>query len=185
MGSSRAWHIITGDWSVDAVITARSAPPVNVVMGTTVFGVSNALRPDLVPNTPLYVDDAAVPGGWQFNRAAFVAPPLEGEWESATPGNAGTNALRGFGMSQVDLALRRDIPIRGSVRAQLRVEAFNLFNQVSFATPTNALSSGLFGQATRTLASSLGAGGVVGGGLNPLYQAGAPRSIQLAVRLQF
>jgi hypothetical protein len=185
VGSSRVSRIITGDWSVDAVITARSAPPVNVVMGTTVFGVSNALRPDLVPNTPLYVDDAAVPGGRQFNRAAFVAPPLEANGNPLRQGTLGRNVLRGFGMSQVDLALRRDLPIRGSVRAQLRVEAFNLFNQVSFAMPTNALSSGLFGQATRTLASSLGAGGVVGGGLNPLYQVGAPRSIQLAVRLQF
>jgi hypothetical protein len=185
VGSARVWRIITGDWSVDAVITARSAPPVNVVMGTTVFAVSNALRPDLVPNTPLYVDDATVPGGWRFNRAAFVAPPLEANGNPLRQGTLERNALRGFAMSQVDLALRRDIPIHGGVRAQLRAEAFNLFNQVSFAMPTNALSSGLFGQATRTLASSLGAGGVVGGGLNPLYQVGAPRSIQLAVRLQF
>lgn len=185
VGSSRVWRIITGDWSLDSVITARSAPPVNVVMGTTVFGVSNALRPDLVPNAPLYVDDASAPGGWQFNRAAFVAPPLEANGNPHRQGTLGRNALRGFGMSQVDLAIRRDIPIRGRTRAQLRVEAFNLFNHVSFAMPTNALSSGLFGQATRTLASSLGAGGVVGGGLNPLYQVGAPRSIQLAIRVQF
>ena len=88
-------------------------------------------------------------------------------------------------MSQVDLALRRDIPIHGGLRARLSVEAFNLFDQASFAAPANALSSGLFGQATRTLANSLGAGGIVGGGLNPLYQIGGPRSIQLAARLQF
>ena len=183
--SSPAWRVITDGWSVDAVVSARSASPVNVVMGTAVFGVSNALRPDLVPNTPLYVDDAAVPGGWRFNRAAYVAPPLDAAGNPLRQGTLGRNALRGFAVSQIDLALRRDIPIHGGVRAQLRVEAFNVFNQVSFAMPTNTLSSGLFGQATRTLASSLGAGGVVGGGLNPLYQVGAPRSIQLAIRVQF
>ena len=184
-GSSPAWRAITGGWSLDAVLTARSAPPINVVMGTTVFGVSNALRPDLVPNTPLYVDDAAVPGGWRFNRAAFVAPPLDASGQPLRQGTLHRNALRGFAMSQVDLAVHRDIPIHGGVRAQLRVESFNLFNQVNFGVPTNALSSGLFGQATRTLANSLGAGGIVGGGLNPLYQVGGPRSIQLALRIQF
>ena len=39
--------------------------------------------------------------------------------------------------------------------------------------------------AILALASSLGAGGVAGGGFSPLYQVGGARSIQLAVRLQF
>jgi hypothetical protein len=42
----------------------------------------------------------------------------------------------------------------------------------------------LFGQSTSTLASYLGSGGQ-GGGLNPLYQIGEPRSIRLALKLQF
>jgi Carboxypeptidase regulatory-like domain/TonB dependent receptor len=44
---------------------------------------------------------------------------------------------------------------------------------------------GLFGRSTQTLANSLGTGGGQGGGFNPLYQIGGPRSIQLAVKLQF
>jgi len=172
-------------WSVDAVFTARSALPVNVVTGTTAFGVSNTLRPDVVSNVPLYVDDGAVPGGRRFNRAAFAGPPLDASGNPLRQGTLGRNALRGFGMSQVDLAVRRDIPIGAGVNVQLRAEAFNLFNQVSFGRPTNALSSGLFGQPTQTLAASLGAGGVAGGGFSPLYQVGGPRSMQLALRLQF
>jgi len=85
----------------------------------------------------------------------------------------------------VDLAIRRDIPLHNALRLQLRVEAFNLFNQVSLGPPTNTLNSGLFGQATRTLASSMAAGGVAGGGFSPLYQVGGARSMQLALRLQF
>ena len=73
-------------------------------------------------------------------------------------------------MSQIDLAVRRDIPLRGGVRLQVRAEAFNLFNQVSFAPPVNTLTSGLFGQATRSLASSFGGGGITGGGRSPLNQ---------------
>jgi hypothetical protein len=171
--------------SVDGVLTARSALPVNVVTGTTAFGVSNALRPDVVAGTAFYLDDPTVPGGRRFNRAAFAAPPLDASGNPVRQGTLGRNALRGFAMSQVDLAVRRDVSVGAGLTLQLRAEAFNLFNQVSYGLPTNALSSGLFGQPTRTLASSLGAGGVAGGGFSPLYQVGGPRSIQLALRLQF
>jgi len=51
-------------------------------------------------------------------------------------------------------------------------------------SPTNMLTSALFGRSTETLANFLGSGGA-NGGFNPLYQIGGPRSIQLAVKLQF
>ena len=88
-------------------------------------------------------------------------------------------------MSQVDLAVRRESRCAGGVTLQLRVEAFNVFNQVSLGPPTNALSSGLFGQATRTLASSLGAGGMAGGGFSPLYQSRRAALDSTGGRLQF
>jgi hypothetical protein len=179
------WRAILGGWSVDTVFTARSALPANVVTGTTAFGVSNALRPDVVVGVPLNVDDPSVPGGQRFNRAAFAPPPLDASGNPLRQGTLGRDALRGFGMSQVDLAVRRDIRLGGGTNLQLSAEAFNLFNQTNFGLPTNTLSSGVFGQPTQTLAPSLGAGGVAGGGFSPLYQVGGPRSIQLAVRLQF
>ena len=52
------------------------------------------------------------------------------------------------------------------------------------ATPTNNLTSPLFGHSTQTLANSLGSGGA-NGGFNPLYQIGGPRSIQLALKIVF
>jgi Carboxypeptidase regulatory-like domain/TonB dependent receptor-like, beta-barrel len=184
-GVAPAWRWLASGWSVDGVLVARSALPVNVVTGRAVFSTSNALRPDLVPGMPLYVDDDAVPGGRRFNPAAFTPPPLDASGNPPRQGTLGRNALRGFPMNQVDLAVHRDIPLRGDVHLELRAEAFNLFDRASFGPPTNTLTSGLFGQSTRTLASSFGAGGITGGGLSPLYQVGGPRSVQLAARLQF
>jgi len=178
------WYALLSNWSVDGIFTARSALPVNVVTGTTAFSVSNALRPDVVPDVAFYAADTTVPGGQRLNRSAFTPPPLDATGNPLRQGTLGRNALRGFAMSQIDVAVHRDIPL-GAARVQLRVEAFNLFNQDNFGPPANALSNGLFGQATRTLASSLGAGGVGGGGFSPLYQVGGPRSIQLAMRVQF
>jgi hypothetical protein len=45
-------------------------------------------------------------------------------------------------------------------------------------------NSGHFGRSTSMLGSGLGGGGI-NGGLSPLYQIGSPRSVQLALKLQF
>jgi hypothetical protein len=46
------------------------------------------------------------------------------------------------------------------------------------------MTSHLFGQSTYMLGASLGTWGQ-NGGLNPLYQIGGPRSVHLALKLQF
>lgn len=98
--------------------------------------------------------------------------------------------MRGFPMSQVDFALRRQFSLGEQVTLQLRAEAFNIFNHPNFGDPgtngdgTSQLSNPLFGQSTQMLKTSLGTGGT-SGGFSPLYQVGGPRSIQLALKLQF
>ena len=175
-GVSRA---LLGGWSVDSIVRARTATPVNVVLRTgELFGdLVEARRPDLVPGAPLYVRDPSAPGGRRINRAAF-APPADRQ------GSLGRNALRGYGFSQVDAALRRRFVLGERPRLELRAEVFNLFNRANFGDPVGDLSSAHFGESTQTLARSLGAGGA-NGGLSPLYQVGGPRSVQLALRLQF
>jgi hypothetical protein len=54
----------------------------------------------------------------------------------------------------------------------------------NFGSPINYLTSPQFGYATQMLNNYLGSGGQ-SGGLNPLYQIGGPRSIRLALKLQF
>ncbi|SRR6266851_3649573 len=70
------------------------------------------------------------------------------------------------------------------VGLRFRAEFFNILNHPNFGNPNSDLTSPLFGRSTQTLASSLGSGGS-NGGFNPLYQIGGPRSIQLALKLQF
>src|SRR5262249_36996230 len=74
--SSAVPNLITRNWSVDAILKARSGTPVNVTTSTDVLGIGVATvsRPDLAPGVPLYIDDATVGGGRRFNRAAFVIP---------------------------------------------------------------------------------------------------------------
>jgi hypothetical protein len=135
-------------------------------------------RPDLVPGVPVYLKDPAVAGGRRINRDAFSVPA------ELRQGTLAYNALRGFGVSQLDMALRRQFDLGERLKLQFKVEVFNLFNHPNFGNPVNVLSSSSFGQSTQMLGRSLGNGGI-NGGLSPLYQIGGSRSIQLAVRLQF
>jgi hypothetical protein len=170
---------IVRDWSLDALVLARSAPPVDVT-GPVSFTASAALRsrPNLNPGVPLEIYGDQYAGGKILNAAAFTAV-LPGQ-----QGNFGRNVLRGFGATQADLALQRQFRMTDKVSLRFRAECFNVFNQPNFGSPVFDLSSPLFGRSTQTLANSLGSGGA-NGGFSPLYQIGGPRSIQLVARLEF
>jgi hypothetical protein len=174
---------ILGNWSTDSIVYARTAPPVNVVTGQNPFGgllsgASSVQRPNLVSGVPLWISGPNVAGGKRINKAAFTVPT------GPVQGNLGRNTLRGFGVTQVDLTLRRQFKLRERFALQARADFFNIFNHPNFGPPTNYLTSPLFGQSTQMLASALGTGGDYGG-LNPLYQIGGPRSVQLALKLLF
>jgi len=117
-------------------------------------------------------------GGKIFNSAAFTAAPV------GQQGDFGRNVLRGFGATQADVAFQRQFRFTKQLNFRFRAEFFDIFNHPNFGNPENNLTSPLFGHSTQTLASSLGSGGA-NGGFNPLYQIGGPRSIQLALKLQF
>ena len=178
--SNRVARAAFGGWSVDSFVLARSAPPVDLVVPTFEFllGVELFLRPNVNPGVPLVLYGSGYPGSKIFNPAAFTPPP------SGQQGDFARNVLRGFGAWQADVAIQRQFRVREKVDLRFRAEFFNIFNHPNFGPPDNTLTDALFGHSTQTLASSLGSGGA-NGGFSPLYQIGGPRSIQLALKLQF
>ena len=193
-GSQKVVRSLFGGWSLDSFILARSAPPLDVVTGTVFAGgVALNPRPNVVPGVPLELFGSQYPGGKIFNGAAFSAPP-KGPQGNLQQGNFGRNVLRGFGATQADVGLQRQFHLTEKLGLRFRSEFFNIFNHPNFGNPNNTLAcprttavctgNPLFGHSTQTLASSLGSGGA-NGGFNPLYQIGGPRSIQLALKLQF
>jgi carboxypeptidase family protein/TonB-dependent receptor-like protein len=172
---------LLSNWSIDTILTARTAKPVNVSIGN--FGDSftpelEELRPDLVAGVPLYISDSTVPGGRRINPAAFVVPETR-------QGTLGRNALRGFSLVQTDFDIRRQFNVTERLKLQWRTEFFNLFNHPNFADPDGFLgdfgppfqANPLFGVSHQMLSDT--------GPLTPLYHVGGPRSIQVALRLSF
>jgi hypothetical protein len=148
------------NWVLDGFVNARSALPVNVITGTDVLhiGLNDVTRPDVGTGVPQWLNDTTAPGGRRLNRAAFSVPV-------GRQGNLARNALRGFGFSQFDLALRRQFSLSEHWQLQVRADCFNLLNHPNFGDPFNRLDRLQFGQS--------------------LYQAGEKRSVQLAIKLQF
>jgi hypothetical protein len=159
---------------------ARTGFPINVLNADQFMGVSfeNVFRPDVVPGQPLWISDSSAPGGRRINPSAFLAAP------GSTQGDLGRNALPGFGMAQLDLAVRREFALGEKRSLQLRIDAFNALNHSNFADPIRFLASPLFGQSSSMLNLMLGTGSP-GSGLAPVFQAGGPRSLQATVRFRF
>jgi len=165
-------------WAFDGIFRARSGFPVTVLDDETALGLSFAdiFRPNVVAGAPVWIADPQAPGGRRLNPAAFAA--IGGQ------GDLGRNAIAGFGMSQIDLAVRRTFRIGERCSAELRVEAFNALNQPAFADPVRFLVSPLFGRSPSMLNLMLGSG-TPSSGLTPAFQTGGPRSLQLVLRLRF
>jgi hypothetical protein len=199
-GKGRLADGLTSGWALDSLFRVQSSDPVNVTTGRVpTFGLwwnSDAAnqRPNIVPGEPLYLHGSQYPGGKRLNPAAFVAP------DDFVQGNLPRNMMRGFGAWQEDIAIRRTFKLTERVSLLFRAEAFNVFNHSEFGDPgsqsdgTNHLCTGFtanvcnlnpnFGLSTQVLSNSLGTGGA-DGGFSSLYQMGAPRSLQMALKLQF
>ncbi len=177
-------------WGLDDRFTARTGFPVNIDGGTFFDPVTEqqmARGVDLVAGQPIYLYGAncdsvlqglgdlkpgqGCPGGRAINPNAFMNV-------SSGLGNAPRNFARGFGAWQMDVAVRRDFPIYENLKLQFRAEAFNILNHPNFGAINPSFGQPTFGQATGTLASSLGI-------LSPLYQQGGSRSMQFALKINF
>jgi Carboxypeptidase regulatory-like domain/TonB dependent receptor/TonB-dependent Receptor Plug Domain len=175
------------NWSLDTIFSARSATPVDMIGGQSSIGFSAPLRPDLIPGIPLYIEDTNAPGGRRLNDTVDPhRPGCKGPFcpPAGLQGTLGRNVLRGVPVNQIDLALRRQFNMTEQLNIQLRVEFFNLFNHPNFGDPEGDLAKLQFGRSIRMLGRTLGSGGA-NGGFNPLYQLGGPRSLQIALKIQF
>jgi outer membrane receptor protein involved in Fe transport len=181
-------NTILGGWSVQSIIQARSAPPVDI-SDTNFQEVNNLeadVRPDSVSGQPYYLYGSQYPGRRAFNPAAFMDPPVDPTTGNPLrQGNVPRNFLRGFGATQWDFAVHRDFPLHESLKLQFRAEMFNLLNHPNFGPPNGEWPGLGFGLSSQMLAQSLSGGNVGGGGFLPLYQMGGPRSLQLALKVSF
>jgi hypothetical protein len=152
------------DWQLHAIGVIQTGRPFTVAVHPDIER-SNTGRSNLgfgFNDRPNVSGDPSLPSAdrteerW-FDTAAFSMPEL------GTFGNAGRNMLEGPGYKNVNLAVVKLLNA-GPARLQLRLEAFNLFNQLNLDLPDAFLGSPTFGQ---------------------VLSAGSPRRIQFGVKALF
>jgi len=145
---------VLGEWRLAGIVSIRSGQPFIIQDGSdpNLDGVASD-RPDLIRNPNLSPGLRTLQRFW--DTAAFVRLP------SGTNrfGNAGRNIVIGPNYRNFDASLVKRFRLRERGDLQFRWEVFNVFNRANFAnpsggSPTNDISSPLFGQITSTLPSS-------------------------------
>ena len=117
------------------------------------------------------------------NGKSVLVPPALG-----TFGTMGRNIFRDTGFHNVDLSVSKNFRIRERMKAQFRIETFNIFNHPNFANPNGATSG--YGQgafADPSQASQFGCGCATpdNAAFNPVLGSGSARAIQLGLKLTF
>ena len=144
---------LLGGWQVSGVTTIQSGSPVNITLSTdrANIGITGRQRPDLVGAVPSLNCQPNSGGATEqerrrlincFDATAFALPA------QFTFGNAGRNILRGPKNVSTDLSLMKNFALHGETRLQVRVELYNVFNNVNYNNPNSSFGSAAFGQIT-------------------------------------
>ncbi len=103
-------------------------------------------------------------------------------------GNMGRNIFRDTGFHNVDLSVSKNFKFGERMRAQFRVETFNIFNHPNFANPNGGTST--YGQGATADPSQAGVFGCGcstpdNAAFNPVLGSGSNRAIQLGLKFIF
>lgn len=127
-------------WTMTGELTVGSPLPLTPVLLTPAggTGVTGTLRPDAT-GAPV---NASVDGR-HVNPAAF-APPPPGLW-----GTAGRNSIRGPNQFLLNASIARSFRFTDRVSMDLRIDATNVLNRVTFPDWNTLVGSTQFGLPTR------------------------------------
>jgi hypothetical protein len=184
-------------WQIVVVEQAQTGNPLNIVTNISTITGSTTVRPDLIGALPAIVNKPNLDANgfvtsyqWFDGQTTVCDPRVAGQCTSASIfalpynaagvahfGNLGRNLLYGPGFGNTDFSIIKNIAFTGSMRAQLRVEMFNLFNQANLGQPGRTASGSPTAQSQTF--------GVIANTRFPTGDSGSSRQIQFAAKFLF
>jgi hypothetical protein len=139
------WNAFAGGWQVGGIVRVQAGSPIAVIQATNLnafagFGIQrpNRLRdPNLAPSL-------RSTERW-FDTAAFSQAP------QFTIGNSSRNPVSGPGYRTIDPMLGKAVRVSEGLRAEFRVEAFNVTNTPPLGNPNTSFGIAAFGTITTAL----------------------------------
>jgi outer membrane receptor protein involved in Fe transport len=165
---------LTQGWEVNSILKFQNGEPVNVLTGQDNSGTAEGEDRANITGPPINSDRSVQSHAYaQYLNPNSFAVPSPGSY-----GNLRRNQVVGPGFGDVDMSLIKNTPLyKERVRAQFRVEMFNVLNRINLAQPLNNLGYGsAFGWSTSTIGVSYGAPGI---------GSGEPYNTQLALKIIF
>jgi len=135
-------HVL-GGWQISSIVTVRSGVPLRLQQPS---GITMS-RPDYVGGNP-------VSSNWgdtllYLNRAAFAPVPTYPLTNATVrPGTENPGDVYGPGRWKADISLGKTFRIKESVSLQIRADAFNALNHVTYSNPQLSIASPDFGRIT-------------------------------------
>jgi outer membrane receptor protein involved in Fe transport len=142
-GQQGVIRAVLGGWQLNGIVQAQTGFPLTAIEPTDVALTSLTNRPNVIcdPNA-----NASHTVSQWFDASCFQRLTLTAN--AGQIGNEPRNAIRGPGLKRTDLSLFKNVVVRRGQQVQLRVEAFNLFNQAHFGQPGNQIGTPTFGLIT-------------------------------------
>lgn len=133
---------VLGGWQLNGIYQAQTGFPFTVVDSVlTIQYLTNrpnvTCDPNQGPKTTVQ---------W-FDTSCFQRRPVA-QTGPDNPSNQGRNIVNGPGFQRTDLSLFKNFDFAGHHRIQVRVEAFNLWNQARFGQPVSNPAASNFGAIT-------------------------------------
>lgn len=164
---------LLGGWQINGILDASSGIPFSVFSGYHTFTFYDAGTQVAgtagTTNRAVYTGDRKDIGKVERTAtgAQFLSQEERALFRAPAPGEVGSgrNLFTGPGFFQFDLGLFKNFKLDERRKVELRMEVFNLFDNVNFSQPNATASVGAFGTITGTRVP--------------------PRTIQLGAKLYF
>jgi hypothetical protein len=158
---SGAGNAIAGGWMVSAIATYEAGSPINITQADNTGSFGGVQRPNPTGADPVTTGDTL------GRLAGYINP---GAYALAAPFTFGTAPrtdpnLRTPSRTNCDFVITKSVPLKGSARAQFRIEMLNATNSPKFVGPASRVGVATFGTITT--------------------QAGFSRTTQFLFRLDF
>ena len=174
-------------WQLNVISTLQTGRPIPIITSNDTSGRFNFhQRPNLIPGVdPVLANWNPVAG--YLNPLAFQQPA------DGTFGKLGRDEIFGPSFEDFAFSVSKYTELRENVQLQLRAEFFNILNHPNFALPNGTIVPGVNPDGNLNISSGTTAPAPIGlitqtpdvAQGNPGLGGGAPRVIQLSVRLTF
>ncbi len=182
--AAKVGALVVNDWQVSGITSFQSGAPTS--LSFSIAGVGNLNErytgsPDIGPrpsfSSPLSVQKDMY--GWINGSSLSLAP-----YKSSQGFDSSRYQTFGPGFQNWDLSVFKNVPLhRESMRLQLRVEMFNVWNHANFNAFNTGATFNTAGQLTNLPTALGGGGGRFGFGA--LTGTMDPRRIQLGAKIYF